>query len=104
MHQACPLCRANMLDLTSLQLRDSEEGREDDNSGDVQDRVADVQVEITPGSDTPCNPLPANEENLATAEEGKAMSINVDATENGQEVLGGAMCFCVEHGLRVKMT
>ena len=104
MHQACPLCRANMLDLTSLQLRDSEEGREDDDSGDVQDRVADVQVGITPGSDTPCNPLPTNEENLAAAEEGKAKSINVDATENGQEVLGETMCFCVEHGLRLKMT
>ena len=104
-HQACPLCRANMLDLTSLQRRDSEEGREDDDSSNVQDEVADVQVEITPGLDTSCNPLPANEENLVAAEEGEAKSINVDATENRQEeALGERMCFCVEHGLRVKMT
>ena len=104
-HQACLLCRANMLDLTSLQRRDSEEGREDDDSSNVQDEVADVQVEITPGLDTSCNPLPANEENLVAAEEGEAKSINVDATGNRQEeALGERMCFCVEHGLRVKMT
>lgn len=102
-HQACPLCRANMLDLTSLQ-RHSEEGREDDDSGEMDEQAADVQVEIAHGSDTSCNSVPVNEENLSTAEEGKAKSTNVDATEKREgEALGETMCFCVEHGLRVQM-
>ena len=92
-----------MLDLTSLQ-RHSEEGREDDDSGEMDEQAADVQIEIAHGSDTSCNSVPVNEENLSTAEEGKAKSTNVDATENREgEALGETMCFCVEHGLRVKM-
>ena len=106
-HPACPLCRSNMLDLTSLQRRDSEEGREDDDSGGVDNQVADAQVEIvrTSSSDAFRNSWPLNEERLAAAEEGKAKSTDIDAIENRHEVaLGETMCFCVEHGLRVRMT
>ena len=95
-HQACPLCRADMLDLTCLQRSgDSEEGRE-------EDQVPTVRIEVANDSDASRNSLSPNEEELAKAEEGRAKSIKNDAAENRQNE-GEMMCFCVEHGLLLKV-
>ena len=108
-NEACPLCRAKMLDLGSVQNAGgrAEVGQEevqgaDMDAAEVQVRVlvVDIPVENVRGNGDLQEP--ANEEGLATAEEGRADSTSDDSTGNRQEA-GEMMRFCIEHGLRVNM-
>ena len=93
-NEACPCCRKNMIDLTNVRdigtMGDAEVRQEEE---DVEEQVADM--EIVQGGEETREPLPKNEESLATAEEGLATKVK----GNGEEM----MCFCVEHGLRVRL-
>ena len=93
-NEACPCCRKNMLDLTNVRgigtMGDAKVRQEEE---DVEEQVADMEI-AQDGEETR-EPSPKNEESLATAEEGRATKVERNEVE--------MMCFCVEHGLRVRL-